>query len=95
MQTGATRALHVGAMPLAQTNVEADVLIERTGQPQLLLDGIRSLRPAGRAIIVGLGPSDEMLVAMSLIQRREIWLTSTFRYVNTYPRQSIWSRQVA
>jgi L-iditol 2-dehydrogenase len=84
-QTGATRALNVAEMALADTDIEADVLIECTGHPQVLLDGIRALRPASRAVIVGMGPSDEMLVPMSFIQRREIWLTGTFRYANTYP----------
>lgn len=84
-QTGATRALDVSETPLTKAGVEADVLIECTGHPQVLLDGIRALRPASRAVIVGMGPSDEMLVPLSFIQRREIWLTGTFRYANTYP----------
>lgn len=84
-QTGATRALNVAHTPLADAHVEADVLIECTGHPQVLLDGIRALRPASRAVIVGMGPSDEMAVPLSFIQRREIWLTGTFRYANTYP----------
>ncbi len=84
-QTGATRALNVAETPLAEAGVEANVLIECTGNQQVLLDGIRSLRPAGRAVIVGMGPGDEMLVPLSFIQNREIWLTGTFRYANTYP----------
>jgi L-iditol 2-dehydrogenase len=84
-QTGATRALNVAETPLADAGIEADVLIECTGHPQVLLDGIRALRPASRAVIVGMGPSDEMSVPLSFIQRREIWLTGTFRYANTYP----------
>ncbi len=84
-QTGATRVLNVAETPLTDAGIEADVLIECTGHPQVLLDGIRALRRASRAVIVGMGPSDEMLVPMSFIQRREIWLTGTFRYANTYP----------
>ena len=84
-QTGATRALNVAEEPLAQAGVEADVLIECTGNPQVVLDGIRTLRPAGRAIMVGMGPGDEVSVPMAFIQNREITLTGTFRYANTYP----------
>ena len=84
-QTGATRALNVAEQPLAQAGIEADVLIECTGNPQVVLDGIRTLRPAGRAVMVGMGPGDEVSVPMAFIQNREITLTGTFRYANTYP----------
>jgi L-iditol 2-dehydrogenase len=83
--TGATRALNVAEEPLARAGVEADVLIECTGHPQVVLDGIRTLRPAGRVIMVGMGPGDEVSVPMAFIQNREITLTGTFRYANTYP----------
>jgi L-iditol 2-dehydrogenase len=45
----------------------------------------RALRPAGAAVIVGMEPGDTAEVPLSLIQRREVWLTGTFRYANTYP----------
>ena len=32
-----------------------------------------------------MGPGDTAEVPLSLIQNREIWLTGTFRYANTYP----------
>ena len=32
-----------------------------------------------------MGPGDTAEVPMSLIQNRELWLTGTFRYANTYP----------
>ena len=32
-----------------------------------------------------MGPEEEAPVPLSLIQNREIWLTGTFRYANTYP----------
>ena len=31
-----------------------------------------------------MGPGEEGVVPLSLIQTREIWLTGTFRYANTY-----------
>jgi L-iditol 2-dehydrogenase len=82
---GATRALDVSSTSLADAGIEADVLIECTGVPHALRDGIRALKPAGRAVIVGMSPTEEVSVPMSLIQNRELWLTGTFRYANTYP----------
>jgi len=78
---GATRALHAGAGEPA----EADALIECSGHPAALNAGIAALRPAGTAVVVGMGPGDSAEVPLALIQNREIWLTGTFRYANTYP----------
>jgi L-iditol 2-dehydrogenase len=79
-RTGATRALRAGE-PLD----EADALIECSGHPAALAAGLAALRPAGTAVVVGMGPEEEARVPLSLIQNREIWLTGTFRYANTYP----------
>jgi L-iditol 2-dehydrogenase len=65
--------------------VEADVLIECSGHPAALNDGIGALRPAGTAVVVGMGPGATAELPLALIQTREIWLTGTFRYANTYP----------
>ena len=32
-----------------------------------------------------MSPTEEVSIPMSVIQNREIWLTGTFRYANTYP----------
>ena len=64
---------------------EADALIECSGHPQALRDGIAALRPAGVAVLVGMGGDGEATVPIALLQTREIWLTGTFRYANTYP----------
>ena len=77
---GATRALRAGEDP-----GEADALIECSGHPAALAAGIAAVRPAGTAVVVGMGPEEEASVPLSLIQNREIWLTGTFRYANTYP----------
>ena len=77
---GATRALRAGEDP-----GEADALIECSGHPAALAAGIAAVRPAGTAVVVGMGPEEEARVPLSLIQNREIWLTGTFRYANTYP----------
>jgi L-iditol 2-dehydrogenase len=80
LRTGATRAVEAGGqLP------EADVLIECSGHPQAMHDGIAALRSAGTAVLVGMGGGDDASVPLSLIQTREIWLSGTFRYANTYP----------
>jgi L-iditol 2-dehydrogenase len=79
-RTGATRTVAPG-----DELGEVDALIECSGHPAALADGIAAIRPAGTAVIVGMGPGDTAEVPLSLIQNREIWLTGTFRYANTYP----------
>jgi L-iditol 2-dehydrogenase len=82
---GATRAIDVSERPLASAGVEADVLLECSGHPDAVREGIGALRPAGTAVMVGMGAGDEATVPMAAIQNRELWLTGTFRYANTYP----------
>ena len=80
-RTGATRVVRAGeALAL-----EADALIECSGHPGALAGGIRALRPAGTAVLVGMGPEEQGTLPLSLIQGRELWITGTFRYANTYP----------
>ncbi len=81
---GATRTVNVAKESLADAGVEADVLIECSGNQKALIDGIRSLRPAGKAVAVGMSPGEEVSIPMSFLQNREITLTGTFRYANTY-----------
>ena len=81
LRTGATRTL----TPQDGFDLEADVLIECSGHPDALTSGIKALRPAGTAVLVGMGPGEEGTVPLSAIQRQEIWVTGTFRYANTYP----------
>jgi L-iditol 2-dehydrogenase len=80
-RTGATRAIEPGAL----ADLEADVLIECSGREDALAAGIAALRPAGTAVVVGMGPGATAELPLALIQTHEIWLTGTFRYANTYP----------
>ncbi len=82
---GATRTLQVDETPLPEAGVEADVLLECSGHPASLHDGIRALRPAGTAVVVGMGPEEDASVPLAFVQANEIWLTGTFRYANIYP----------
>jgi L-iditol 2-dehydrogenase len=84
-RTGATSTINVADAPLEDSGLEADALIECSGHPGSLKAGIAALRPAGRAVLVGMGPDEDGVVPLALIQSRELWLTGTFRYANTYP----------
>lgn len=78
---GADRVLRAGSDDAG----EVDALIECSGHPAALAAGIAALRPAGTAVLVGMGPQPTAELPVSLIQNRELWLTGTFRYANTYP----------
>lgn len=59
-------------------------LIECTGHAGVTSQGVRALAPAGRAVLVGMG-GDEVTLPLSAIQERELVVTGTFRYANTWP----------
>ena len=80
---GAT-AIDVSTTSLADAGVEADVLIECSGFPPAIGEAIRRVRPAGRVVLVGMG-GDEIPLPLSYVQTREIEVTGTFRYANTWP----------
>jgi L-iditol 2-dehydrogenase len=69
---------------LDDAGIEADVLLECSGHPDAVRGGIATLRPAGRAVLIGMG-ADELPLRLDLLQRRELTITGTFRYANTYP----------
>jgi len=79
-RTGATRTVEPG-----EDVGEVDALIECSGHPAALAAGVAAVRPAGTAVVVGMGPGETAELPLALIQTREIWLTGTFRYANTYP----------
>ncbi len=82
---GATRALHPVADAEELAAMRADAFVDCTGATPAVLSGIRSVRPGGTAVLVGMG-ADEMPVPVSLVASREITLTGVFRYVDTWPR---------
>lgn len=81
---GVDTALDTRETPLDDT-LRADVLLECSGAPAAVTAGIKALRPAGTAVLVGMGPQSETRLPTQVIQSREITLTGTFRYANTYP----------
>jgi L-iditol 2-dehydrogenase len=60
------------------------VLLECSGFAPAIGDAIRALDRAGRAVLVGMG-GDEIPLPLSVVQERELELTGTFRYANTWP----------
>ena len=61
-----------------------DVLLECSGAEAAVRAGLEALRPAGRAVLVGMGV-DELSIPVTTLQTRELTLTGTFRYANAYP----------
>ena len=72
---------HRATDPLQQ---EYDVLLECSGVQPALTAGMRAIARAGRVVLVGMG-ADTVSIDVPLVQGREITLTGTFRYANTYP----------
>jgi len=59
LRNGATLALDAGDGPAA--GLEFDAFVDCSGAPSAISAGIAALRPAGRAVLVGMGP-DEITV---------------------------------
>jgi L-iditol 2-dehydrogenase len=86
----AAEALDIDDVIDARTGVDyadfkPDVLLECSGAPPVVTAGIQALRPMGRAVLVGMGPSAEQSLPVATIQNRELTVTGTFRYAHTYP----------
>ena len=62
-----------------------DAFVECSGARGVAAAGLSALRPAGRAVLVGMSASDDLTVPLSVLQTRELVITGTFRYANTYP----------
>lgn len=63
---------------------EFDVFVDCSGAESAVRAGIEAVSPAGTVVLVGMG-AGEMSIPVSLLQTREIVLTGTFRYANTWP----------
>jgi L-iditol 2-dehydrogenase len=73
-----------GPSPGPGTGQDFDAFIDCSGAPSAISAGFRSLRPAGVAVLVGMG-ADELRLPFGLLQQRELTVTGTFRYANTWP----------
>lgn len=81
---GFEQAIDVTRTSPQDTGLEVDAAIECSGQAQAVRDAIAVLRPAGTAVLVGMG-EDQISLPLELIQQRELWVTGTFRYAGVYP----------
>lgn len=61
-----------------------DVYIDASGNARAILAALPTIRPGGTAVLVGMG-GNQLEIPIAMIQHREITLTGTFRYVNTWP----------
>ena len=81
---GANQAVNALAGPLADQIDPVDVVLECSGATPAVQAAFTVAAPAARIVLVGLGaPAIELPVAT--IQIRELTVTGTFRYANTYP----------
>lgn len=85
LDIGATAVVDPMSSSLELEAAGSDAFIDCSGAPPAIMDGIRSVRPAGSAVLVGMCPSTEVSIPISSLQTRELRLTGTFRYANTYP----------
>lgn len=83
-RAGATATLDARKVSLTESGLNPTVLLECSGATAAIREGITSLSPAGRAVLVGMG-ADEVPLPLVAVQARELEVTGTFRYANTYP----------
>ncbi|TME55123.1 MAG: zinc-binding dehydrogenase, partial [Chloroflexi bacterium] len=63
---------------------EFDAFIDCSGSSAAIDAGVRLVRPAGSVVLVGMG-ADELKLPLGVVQQRELMITGTFRYANTWP----------
>lgn len=83
-ELGATEVIDARERSVTTLDRPPQVLIECSGYPPAIGDAIRALDRAGRAVLVGMG-GDEIPLPLSVVQERELEVTGTFRYANTWP----------
>lgn len=79
--SGATEIVMAGSDAVPR---DFDAFIDCSGSSAAVDAGVRSVRPAGSVVLVGMG-ADELRLPLGVIQQRELLITGTFRYANTWP----------
>lgn len=74
----------VAAGGLAGSGFAPDVLLECSGSGAALEEAVHLVRPSGRVVMVGMGAA-QVGLPVPVVQQRELWVTGTFRYANTWP----------
>lgn len=85
-------ALRFGATTVLDPVADADELrtsgvdsfVDASGAASAVRAGLQSLRPGGRAVLVGMG-LPELPMSITQIMNKELWVTGVFRYANTWP----------
>jgi L-iditol 2-dehydrogenase len=81
---GATRVIDPREVDIASAGLDVNAFVDASGSPQAVFSGIKAVRPAGAAVLVGLG-APEMTLPIEHIQNLEITVTGIFRYADTWP----------
>lgn len=61
-----------------------DVLLECSGAPTALAEGVWRLRPAGRAAMIGM-PKQDVTLALAKLNPQELTISTVNRYAHTWP----------
>lgn len=69
----------------APSNAEFNVLMECSGAPGVLAGGLRRLRPAGRAAMIGMSKEEAIGLPLSQLNVNELTLSLVNRYNSTWP----------
>jgi L-iditol 2-dehydrogenase len=81
---GATATLDPRVTSPVDAGVEVDAFVDCSGAPAAIAGGVPVVRAGGSVVLVGMG-ADELTLPLAMIQRRELSVTGTFRYANTWP----------
>ncbi|WP_042545283.1 NAD(P)-dependent alcohol dehydrogenase [Leucobacter komagatae] len=92
LQSARDRALRFGATSVLDPvgaresfrDSSFDVFIDASGVEAAIVAGVRALKPAGRAMLVGMG-ADTVSLPLGLLQVRELEVRGVFRYANAWP----------
>jgi L-iditol 2-dehydrogenase len=78
------RAIDVSSVALGESAFEPSVLLECSGNQKATAAAVTSMARAGRVVLIGLG-GDELQLPLGPVQDRELVITGSFRYANTWP----------
>lgn len=81
---GASSVIDPTVADFSAYNEHFDIYIDASGNERAILPSFPTIRCGGTAVLVGMG-GDNLNVPIAMIQHREITLTGTYRYVNTWP----------
>ncbi len=81
---GATQTTNPLAGDLSDFVDQFDIYIDASGNSKAILSAIPVIKRGGRAILVGMGVN-ELEFEFAHLQQREIAISGTFRYSNTWP----------